>query len=108
MEMATGDSPAPRVVACLELNSIEAYDPESLRYYESDQSENSDLGTYLNLESLPVQLNAMSIRDQESIEPKVKICLRCGGRSDINSRLTHICQTYCAACMEWVSKNRHF
>ena len=56
--LATGDGPAPREVACLELNSIETYDPESLRYYESDQSENSDL------ESLPVQLNAMSIRDQ--------------------------------------------
>ena len=62
--LATGDGPAPREVACLELNSIETYDPESLRYYESDQSENSDL------ESLPVQLNAMSIRDQESLSSK--------------------------------------
>ena len=41
--LATGDGPAPRVVACLELNSIE---------------------------SLPVQLNAMSIRVQKSIYPK--------------------------------------
>ena len=73
-DLATGDGPAPSLeIACLELNSIETYDLESLGYYESDQSENSDLETYLNLESLPVQLNAMSIREQESIYPKVKI-----------------------------------
>ena len=33
--LPTGDGPALNV-ACLELNSIETYDPESLGYYKSD------------------------------------------------------------------------
>ena len=43
----------------------------------------------------------MSIRDpKESIDPKAKICLCCGEKSEINS--LHICKIYCESCMEWV------